>query len=318
MGIQAAFAGSTFATLYPCLILFGISAISAMFHRRWLGRHEHRRVTRTLRWLAQAAVFATTIVLVTAWRFSDYAGQSINPMALAFDALTHWALVAVLLLWVLHPIAGHSGMLVLGLLIVLLCVAAGGASGTLAGQLAIALLATIGFVLASNLILGYRSQSAWGPPSSNAAGARGLEFSPAVAGGSSGRTGVLFSLLVLSAVLMTTTAIAHVTEYVLPAVKATVHDQLTNSLEAIENQSAIGSSRYVRGSRLGSIRRHMLADPAAIALPPMRSPRRATCGGRCSIPMRTVVGRRFPMSACRSAANRQRSCRVNCLPRGRA
>ena len=49
MGIQAAFAGSTFATLYPCLILFGISAISAMFHRRWLGRHEHRPVTRTLR-----------------------------------------------------------------------------------------------------------------------------------------------------------------------------------------------------------------------------------------------------------------------------
>ncbi len=272
LGVQAAFIGSTFGTWYTCLVLFSVFAFFAWLHSRWLRHHTSRiRISSSLRWLGNSALYLSTAFVIFLWRYGDYAGETINPMAFAFDAVAHTALVAALLLWTIHPLAGHPAMLAFGLLVVLLCVAAGGASHSMAGQIAVALAATIGYVFSANYILGHRDRSAASQLShgANPTTRSGLSQIAGTADAGiadSGRIGILFSLLVLSAVLMTTSAIAHVTDYVLPDVQKTLHNQLTNSLEAIQDQSVISSSRYVRGSRIGSIRKHMLADPTAVAL----------------------------------------------------
>lgn len=277
LGVQAAFIGSTFTTWYVCMSLFGAFAFFALLHGRWLRDHTGRfRISRVLRWLGNTLLYLSTAFVIFLWRYGDYAGESINPMAFAFDAVAHTALVSAFLLWAIHPLTGHPAMLACGLLVVLLCVAAGGASHSMTGQIAVALAATVGYVFSSNYILGHRDRSAGGQSNHRVitTSRSGLSQGSGMAGSGvadssaadSGRIGVLFSLLVLSAILMTTSAIAHVTDYVLPNVQSTLHDQLTNSLEAIQDQSNMGSSRYVRGSRIGSIRRHMLGDPASIAL----------------------------------------------------
>ncbi len=264
--VLASFAGSTFATWYVCLLCFGISAAAAKLRRRRLSQQTDQvRISRLLRWLGNTLLYLLIALLISAWRFGEYAGETINPIAFGFDAVAHAAMVSALILWVIHPIAGHPAMLGLGLLVVLLCVAAGGASHSFSAQLAVALAVTIGFVLGSNCILGHRYHSKSGRldlrPRPNA-----VDRSRSAANPGSSRIGILFSLLVLSAILMTTTAIAHVTEYVLPGVKTTLHSQLTNSIEAVQGEAVIGSTRYVRGSRIGSIRRHMLGNPASMAL----------------------------------------------------
>ena len=52
----------------------------------------------------------------------------------------------------------------------------------------------------------------------------------------------------------------------MPSIRDNLNEQLKSTLDAVNDDSVIGGTRYVRGSNLGSIRRHILADPDAIAL----------------------------------------------------
>ena len=147
-------------------------------------------------------------------------------------------------------------MLGLGLLVVMLCVAAGGSSQSLAGQVSVALLTFVAFLFSSRMILNHWSH--------------GQHFETdaqqSLVVSDNGRTNLLFSALALSMILMATSAVAHVTSRVLPDLQGLVHDSLTSSLDAVTTNTIVSTSKYVRGNRIGSVRRHMTHEPAEIAL----------------------------------------------------
>ena len=78
--------------------------------------------------------------------------------------------------------------------------------------------------------------------------------------------GPIFSLLALSILMMGTSAIANATSLVLPTIQSRLQEQLQTSFDAMGEESYVGGTRYVRGGRLGSLRQHMMGDPAEVAL----------------------------------------------------
>ena len=257
LGLQTAFVGSTFNTWGPCVLLFAVAGIASWFRRqRQQGEQNREPISPSMRWIGNTVLYLVITILVSGWRLGDYAGESINPMAFGFDAVAHIAIASGLILWIRHPRTGHAAMLGLGLLVVMLCIAAGGASHSMASQIAVALVTTIGYLFASDFILGARQRDR----------AAGRTDRPQEQASGAGRIGILFSLITLSVILMSAGAIAQVTGYFLPNLQNTLHSQLSSTLDSLPDQTRIGSSRYVRGSRIGSIRRHMLGNPASVAL----------------------------------------------------
>ncbi len=255
---ETLFLASTFRTwLSVCLVACLVGAVIWMRNRRGSRAQNESpsRLPRWFRWSLLAITFGSILGVTGVWRWASQVGESINPIYVGVDVLAHAAFFSSLVVWSLRPDRGHVSMLPLGLTVVLLCVAAGGASQSFAAQTTVALAACLGFTLASQIILSAQQ------------GSGGAIFVHDRSGeGQGSRLGSLFSLLTLSILMMATSAIAHATNYVLPSVQERLQKQLRASLDAVADDSYIGGTRYVSGSKLGVIRQHMLGDPREIAL----------------------------------------------------
>ena len=201
------------------------------------------------------ACMVILLAVAMATRSSGLWNENPNFLFIIVDIFAHFSLMATLLLWALRPITGHMLMLFLGLALLLLCGAAGGATASLAAQTSIGLMACLGFMTASKIILGSTSQE-------NAGTQRWLTRASNVGGRR--RQRVLIATTI--ALLMVTGAVASVTDHFLPAVRNDLQDRLESTIQATQPERMIGGMRYVRGSRLGSIREHLSFNPNAVVL----------------------------------------------------
>jgi transglutaminase-like putative cysteine protease len=235
-----------------------------------------------LRWWRGLVVIPTAVIaagVMAALRVSHHLSGNLNPVAMIVDSIAHAAFLIGLTLLVFYPRRGHPAMLGCGLLLVLTTVTAGGVSHTINGQLVAALATVIGFAIAADHILGH-----WQTHNASRARRRlqkriarrngsGRRFAPlplptstVTISESRGHSSLPFSVLALSILLMSTSAAGHLAGNIVPGLQFNLFDRLSQSLESVTSGSIIGGSRYVSGSRLGTIRRHMLGDPAERAL----------------------------------------------------
>ncbi len=255
---QALLVGATFrsTTVVGFVALLAVVVVLARHRRRRASLEPAvSRLPRWLRWTFTFLAIVAITVVTAAWRLANQFGEDINPVSVAIEVIAHNALFVSLLIWTLRPDRGHVSMLPLGLVVILTSVAAGGASLSLAGQTTVGLAACLGYTIASQIILG----------AARGKGETIFARSTSVAGKSSW-LGPLFTLMTLSILMMATTAIANATNYALPTIRNKLQEQLEATLDAVSNESIISGTRYVNGSKLGSIRQHMLGDPEQIAL----------------------------------------------------
>ncbi len=252
---QTVFVGSTFGTFWPVFV--AAILVTAIVAIRLRGDASPPSRSRFIKWLTRISLFilfAAMIVATSAWRIGTQISESINVIYVGTDTLAHVILFAGLIVWTLRPRSGHKSMLPLGLVVVLLCVAGGGTSLSLAAQTTVALATCVGFTLASQAILGAER------------GGGTLFARDPSASQKTAWVGPIVSMLTLSLLLMVTSAIASGANLVLPGIQKLLQEQLESTIDASEGESIIGGTRYVRGSQLGVIRRHMLGDPEQIAL----------------------------------------------------
>ena len=253
---QCIFVGSTFRTL-P--LTTGLAAISTtvvllIHYLKNPSAVRDRSINPAVLKTIATVGFLVTAGLVAPWRAANRLSEEINYVYLAIDTLAHTAMIFSWILWMIRPAKGHASMIPLGCIITLMACAAGGASSSLTAQSAIALTICIGFVIGSEIIL--RHQHGFG------AAAPGTRQSlPA-----SKWLAPIFSLLVLSLLLMGTSGIANGTNMILPSIQNILQEELNTSFNAMAEESFVGGTRYVRGSKLGSLRKHMLGDPAEVAV----------------------------------------------------
>ncbi len=258
----ALFVGTTFEST-PIVMLATALACVIVYAQR---NRPRERVQRRwwVRWSVRALVSLLMLgmaVLTAAWRVGNQLGENFNFVYVGIEVVAHVCLFVILLTWILRPHQGHVAMLPCGLVVVLLCAAAGGGSLSLAGQTSIALAAAVGFTVASQIILGVRR------------GTRGELFAVAEHDGKTGERsesgawiGPVSSLLTLSVLTMVTTTIANATNVVLPTIQERLQEQLEATFDPNDEELRIGGTRYVSGSRLGSIREHMVGSPQDVAL----------------------------------------------------
>ena len=249
-------------------------------------RNQKRSARLALRSRLALPVAIAVASVGAAFRAAHHLIGNLNPVAMVVDMTAHAAFWLSVGLYVLLPRRGHPLMLAAGLILVLMTVSAGGVSHSINGQLVAALAAVIGFAFATDHILRIWqiSQSAKSQsrrrkrllkPMQTAHGGRNLARRPeqdrlaastvSIEGGQS-RSPILLSVLALSVLLMSTSAVGHVSAIVVPGLQLEFFDRLSKSLESVTSGSIIGGSRYVRGSRLGQIRKHILGDPAQPAV----------------------------------------------------
>ncbi|MCO8120272.1 DUF3488 and transglutaminase-like domain-containing protein [Stieleria sp. TO1_6] len=230
--------------------------------------------------LSIVPVVLVVAVIGVTWRVGYHVAGNLNFVAMIVDSVAHSAFWISLVLWMFYPRRGHPAMLGCGLILVLATVTAGGVSHSINGQLVAASATVIGIALGGKHILG-RWQSHrdahWnerhdrgraGRFRNRWARADRQRLPPSTVTGSheAGRSPLFFSVLALSVLLMSTTALGHLASVAVPGLQFELFDRLSQSLEAVTANSIIGGSRYVRGSRLGSVRRHMLGEPGEPAL----------------------------------------------------
>ncbi|MDA8743009.1 transglutaminase-like domain-containing protein [Rubripirellula amarantea] len=203
------------------------------------------------------------LVLVTLWRFPKTLSENPNYIQIGVDLLSHASLFSSLLIWAMYPRRGHVSILFLGMFQVLLCVAAGGVSRSLAAQTTVGVVSCLGFIIGSRIIvsadylrtLDSSTTSQWGTSADILARRKAA---------SEKRTRAGIAAVVLLA--MTTGAVASVTEKMLPNIQEQLQTRLQSSIEAATRQSFVGGMGYVRGSELGAIRSHLVDNPRGIAL----------------------------------------------------
>ena len=254
---QAMFLGSTFRTVIPALVLT-LSATSLSALRRWQrNRRGTGQSTRFIRW-CKGIVFAILLGLTLAstglWRFADDLAIQQGIIFTGLDILGHACLNCSLLIWMVRPLRGHFMMLPLGLVVIVLCVAAGGSSTSATAQMSVALACCVGFSLASHVLL-----------SAPVTIHRERELSTQSNRASSWLAPLLM-LLTLSLLLMATSVIASGTNSILPMVQQKLQEQLQVSMRTGADDQIIGGTRYVRGSTLGTVRKAILDNPQEVAL----------------------------------------------------
>ena len=251
---QCLFVGSTFRTL-P--IVCGFSAVITLLI---LGsrplQSKPRATTRRRWWTTPLACFGflANFAIVAQWRAASQLSEEINYVYLVIDSLAHTSFTFVFLLWLRRPTHGHPSMIPFGCIVALMSCAAGGASSSLTAQSAIALTICLGFILACEVIL--RNKHGFGVVSTETLSERT----------SSKWIAPTFSLFVLSALMIGTSGVANSTNMILPAIQSKLQEELQTSFNALAEESYVGGTRYVRGSELGSLRKHMLGDPAEVAV----------------------------------------------------
>ena len=141
---QTLFLAGTFRTWWVMILFAAVATGLVVMRSSGQAERAHTtksRVPRWLRWILWPAAFVTTVILVGSWRSANQVGEDINLVYVGVDILAHAAMIFALILWVLRPNRGYLAMLPLGLIVVLLSVAAGGASVSIAAQTAVALTA---------------------------------------------------------------------------------------------------------------------------------------------------------------------------------
>lgn len=251
------FVASTFQTWLECVTVIVLMLSILWLRSRVEVEPKEMKVSKSMpRWLRWALLFLGFLAVYAvclAWRLGNYFGESINPILVGIDVVAHGSAILLMSIWVARPTRGHLSMLVLGMIVTLLCIAAGGTSQALPVQTAVALLACIGFALASQIIL--RDEPV-----------RSLSDASRQRTSATSRAVPLFSLFTLSLMLMATTVLAKATSDVLPSIREGLQEQLKSSLDAVGEDRFIGGTRYVSGSNLGSVRRHMVRNPQEVAL----------------------------------------------------
>ena len=262
--VQGLFLGSTFHTSPQALGGLMLAAIIAFLMNTWQksdapmkdsGQDGFWASTRRARILL---TFSLVCLATLAWRLAFHIGETFNPVALSVDAIAHVSYACTLVLLVLHPKYGDPTMLGLGLLLVMLCIAAGGASHSINAQTSVAVLASTTFLFASRFILNHRLQRQRRTTATKMV----LKVDPAT----NNRIGWLFSMVTISMVVIATSAFASTTHSVLPDLQQKLYQRLKSSFDTVSEKINASNNRYVRGGRLGGIRRHMSSNPDEIAL----------------------------------------------------
>lgn len=284
------FVGGTFGTQAVCFCWFGVAVLGAVtlrLRRRRTGGGSDFQLVRRVRstWariIVSSLLLGLMIVSVLAifsWRFTTQVSETASLLVLAVDTIAHCAIVLCCILWSVWSARGHVMLLLLGLVAVLMAVAGGGVSSTLTAQTAVGLATSIGFLVASQIILSRNG---------NAAGSRvyprpGLDpFAEVVRAPrqdlkakSRSERDTRFSfvasswpylLLSVSLVLIVASGLARVGQWVLPSVQAEVFSQLKDRFEDPTSVNFLAGGRYVSGNRIGDIKTSLLNDPAGLAL----------------------------------------------------
>ncbi|QDT10130.1 transglutaminase-like domain-containing protein [Planctomycetes bacterium K23_9] len=276
--MECIFLGTTFGTFSVSFLLFVVLSGVALKRANEIQESTADQVqpsklfSRNLAW---GLLLLMASVIVSLWRFQTHYSDTFNPVAFFVDAFAHVCFVLSLLFYVKRPLFGHPVLLGLGLLVVMLSAASGAASQSLTSQVTVAILACMAFLFASRYILHawyqdqrslrlQRSGSRFLPRQSSAINSSATS-QKTQATNDQLKIGWLVSAVVLSIFLMATSLVANVTSSVLPELQRVVHDQLKSSFDTVTQDISAANSHYVRGSRLGSLRRHMIVDPTEIA-----------------------------------------------------
>lgn len=283
LAVQMAFLASTYGEWGPVLAMMLIAVCLVMVRRsgglpddanRSSGRAEGAgdsgakpvakpRVPRWMIWGAWILGTGVILAVCTAWRTSGRVINSANLVYLSVDVLAHATFALSLAIWAGFPRRGHVLMLPLGLLMVLFCVSGGGVSSSRAAQTTVGMATCFGFVLASQLIgaAGQRSGRSqpkrpvvwWGR---DREGVQANELF----------SGPTFTVLTVSGLLMVTSGMANMTDRVLPQIQSELREKLKVSIDSVTRNQYASGMRYVSGSRLGTLRKHLTADPQGLAL----------------------------------------------------
>jgi hypothetical protein len=199
------------------------------------------------------------------WRLPESLGDKVNFVAVAVDIMAHVSLLSSIMLWSLRPARGHLMMPFLGLALILLCVASGGVSRSLQAQTTVGVLACLGFVAATKIVFAsHRYSSDWDAhqwEEANRLNSRpDLSFNRAL------RQRKVALIATATMLVMVTGAVASVTEDFLPVVQNDLQQRLQSTFDAVQSNRFVGGMRYVRGSSLGSVGRHLMTDPNAVVL----------------------------------------------------
>jgi len=254
LGLQTLVLGFAFDTL-PATCLVMLLAVFVVFAQHRGAATLAARLTGKGRsgFLVHALALPLIVVI---WRTAAQTDDEINLLSLGVDAIGHIALFSSILLWSRHPDRGHIAMLPLGMIVLLLAVAGGAVSRSLAAQVSVGGAVCLGFAVASQIIVGWRRTG--GSAVTSAQDEQGVEHQ---------WLRRVVTLGTISILLMTTTVLANVTQVLLPGVQQAVQRQLHETLDAVGNQQKrIGGTRYVKNGQIGSVRQHMIGNPTEVAL----------------------------------------------------
>lgn len=255
---QAMFVGSTFRSAVP-VVATALAATLLASARGWTLRRQNPGTRNMflsgLNWFLFILALGATLAAVGFWRSAAEIPLQQGRVQNALDTSAHACLILSLFIWIARPLRGHYLMLPLGLMMITLCVFAGGASTSQAAQTTVALATCAGFCLASHCLLGAPSRR---PPPVV------LDHLPATKAHMS--LTPLLVLLTLSLLLMATSVVANSTQAVLPIIQQKLQEQLQVSINMSSEDQILGGTRYVRGSTLGSVRKVMIRNPQEVAL----------------------------------------------------
>lgn len=256
--VQAMFVGSTFRSAVPIVaaaLVANLFASARGWNLRQREPYKQNVFTSGLNWFFFIATLAAALAACGIWRATAEIRLQQGWVQTTLDICAHGCVIVSLFIWIARPLRGHHLMLPIGLLMITLCVFAGGASTSQAAQTTVALATCAGFCLASHLLLGRPTAK----PTSSAM------VTPPVAKAHLSLTPLLV-LLTLSLLLMATSVVARSTQAVLPTIQQKLQEQLQVSINLSSNDQIIGGTRYVRGSTLGSVRKVIIKNPQEIAL----------------------------------------------------
>lgn len=251
---QCLFVGSTFRTLPITCGFATIITLVILGSRKFKSGSPTKSSQRWWKTLLACLGFILNFGIVAQWRATSQLSEELNYVYLVIDSLAHTSLTFGFFLWLKRPTSGHPAMIPFGCIVALMACAAGGASSSLTAQSAIALTICLGFILGCEVTL--RNKHGFGAISTEA-----VSDHP-----SSKWIFPTFSLFVLSALMMGTSGVANSTNMILPTIQSKLQEELKTSFNAMAEESYVGGTRYVRGSELGSLRKHMLGDPAEVAV----------------------------------------------------
>lgn len=254
------FVGTTFVTGYACLAYTVAAMLLGYAGEKWTLRRAtlpgSGKLQRSLwgeLWRAGILLFVMlgALVLIFMWRIDDRLRDTSSLLLLAVDTVAHYGISLLCILWAVWPRQGHATMMLIALVTVLMTVAGGGVSNSLAAQTAVGLVVVIGFVLAAQVIVVPRRFV------TTANDERRLKFPS---------ESWPYLLLTVSLFLIATSMLVHVTDRFLPNVQAQVFAQLRDRFESTDSAVSWAGGGYVSGGRLGSVQQRMLTDPTGVAL----------------------------------------------------